>query len=397
MMLRQFGGVAFARGLSSLSQAILLVLVARGVGPSEFGVLATFLSLHIVLFSLGSMNATTFISREYAIGNLSFVATALRVNTVALSAVFVVVSVLSLFIIDDPRIIIAVSGNAIAVLFENIADARLAIAFARKTVVAPTLSVSVRAALTISIYLLLILNSIDLLVAYGIARLGGAIVGNLIAVLSVRVHADPTPAPVFTTLKLLVPLATAKAMGSLRNLDNVIVVAVSGAAAAGLYSAVSKVLAPFNIVPNALNSIVIPRVAGADIHRVRRYCDIAFLSGVVISLATLCLIPINEWLVLTIFGKAYSGGGIVLSLVLLRLGIVSVSPVLAGMLQAKRLDRYVAINSTIVAVATLVAVAVGSFFWGPAGAAGGFAGVSLLGFVRIWLEGRRRLELGNDK
>ncbi|PKI90848.1 hypothetical protein CW368_09295 [Actinomycetales bacterium SN12] len=396
MILRQFGGVAFARGLSSLSQAILLVLVARGVGPSQFGVLATFLSLHIVLFSLGSLNATTLISREYATGNHGFVVTALRINAVALSGVFVLVGSLGLFLIDDPRLLIAVSGNAVAVLLENTAEARLAIAFARKTVSAPTLSVSVRAALTISIYLLLFFGSVDLLVAYGVARTGGAIVGNLIAVLCVRTELSVRRAPTWSTLAMLVPLATAKAMGSLRNLDNVVVSATSGALAVGLYSAVSKVLAPFSIVPNALNSIVIPRAARADLRRVRRYCDIAFYVGVAISFATLGLTPVNEWIVQTVFGPEYAGGGFVLSLVMLRLGVVSVGPVLGGMLQAKRLDRYVAINSTIVAVATLLAVAVCSFLWGPAGAAGGFAGVSLLGFARIWLEGRRRLERGQS-
>lgn len=390
-MLRHFGALAFARGMSALAQAVLLVLLARAIGPHDFGVLSVFFSVQFFVFTIAGLNAHTYIAREVATKHDGAARAALSLNAITLSGALAAAALGALLLWSEPALMLATWANAVALFFEGRTETRLAISFARREIVPAASAIGGRAALSIALYLGLAAVGVDLLLAYTVARFAAASAGWLVARLAVRSSWTQPAARRSRTFAEQLPLAVSIATGSVRNLDNLVVTAVANAATAGVYAAATRLLSPFAIVPSAMTSLVVPRAAQASTSAVRRYADLVFAVGIALSLLTLVTIPFTEWIVTAVFGESFAGGGPVLTWVLLRLGTTCCLPVLVTMLQAKKLDREVAINSTLVAITILPAVAVGAVLAGAAGAAAAFAAISILSFVRMWFVGRRRL------
>src|SRR4051794_25522460 len=100
--------MGFARGLYALTQAILLILLARGVGPQGFGVVASYLAGHTFLFLLAGMNTPTFVTREMALGHVDVAVKSIRINSRVMAVAFALACASSLFLVNRLDLLIAV-------------------------------------------------------------------------------------------------------------------------------------------------------------------------------------------------------------------------------------------------------------------------------------------------
>lgn len=376
----------------AVSQAVLLVLLARDVGPREFGIVAAFMAAHTFLFLLAGMNTPTFVTREYALGRVATATAAIRLNAALLASAIAVAAASSLVMVDSPWLLLAILGNAIALWSDRVTENRLAIDYARRKVGIPAATLAVRAVVPLVLYLVITGSGTGALVAFAAARLLAGLASQCLGVLLVRLPEAEAAVSFRELLRAQLPLATTTAMGALRTLDVVVVIGIAGAAASGLYSAISKVVSPFNTLAVALAPVLIPRAAVMDPAELRKLLDRLMLAGIVLSSCMLVLIPFAERLVVLVFGAQFTGGGAVLVWVLLRVGPVAAAPLMSTALQSNGLDRVAAVNSLVTSAVTLAAVVVGTILAGAAGAAAGFALIGLLGMIALWSTGRRSVE-----
>lgn len=394
-MLKQLGAMGFARGLYAVTQAVLLILLARDVGPYEFGVIAAFLSAHTFLFLLAGMNTPTFVTREIALGELAKAIASIRVNSSVMALAIVIALGSSIVLVGQLFLLLAVAGNAVAVWSERVTENRLALAYGERRVRPSVVTLIVRSLAPLGLYLSLVFLGMEALLAFAIARVVAGLASQILGMLLIRTPKVSTNIRVQDVLRSQAPLATSTSMGAIRTLDSVIVIAVAGAAASGLYSAVSRVVSPFNMLAISAAPVIVPRAAVATSMRVRRTLDGLFLAGLALSGATIVLFPFREWFVVLVFGPEFAGGGAVLLWVLLRVGPVAAAPLISTVLQAKGLDRLAALNSVLTSVLAMASVAAGAAIAGAAGAAAGFAIVNQIGMVVLWITGRRALTTVN--
>jgi len=322
--------------------------------------------------------------------NLSHARASLRLNVLLTSVAFIIVSAAALVLIDSGFLLLAVIANGFAVFSETISDSRLGISYAVGDVRTPISVISSRSVLSLFVYLLLVYMEINVLVAFAVARMIAGVVGYALSRVMARIERGG-----FSSMRVIfrmqMPLAISLAMGNLRSLDNLIVTLAVGATSSGLYAAVSKVIQPFAIAPMALAPVVIPWASRSAALAVRRVLDQLFYCAIILSAITLLALPFSGRIVTLIFGAGFSGGGLVLTAVLLRLGSTCFSPLMSAILQACRLDRLVATNAIFVTVVTLLGVFAGAAIWGAVGAAVGYTVASVLGMTVLWMRGRREL------
>lgn len=383
--------MGIARGSYAVSQAVLLVLLARDVGPDSFGIVAAYIAAQTFLFLVAGMNTSAYATREIAVGNNIYASASIRLNTRVLLLGLLLNLVGTLPLIREPEMLFAVAGNAIALWAERQADNRLAIAYGRRQVKPPAVALTSESLISIALYLTSTGFGLDALVAFGIARTVSSLLALAIAVILVRMPPLGIAPPVRNILQAQVPFATSMTMGALRTLDSVIVIAIAGPAASGIYSAVSRVVSPFNTLAAAAAPVLVPRAAHANPAALRRILDRLFVLGVALSCSTFMLWPFVETLVVLVFGPSFAGGGTVLFWMLLRIGPATINPLISTALQAKGFDRLVAWNSVATSLIVLAAVAGGAAIGGAMGAAVGCAIVTLLRTVSIWVIGRRVL------
>jgi O-antigen/teichoic acid export membrane protein len=390
-MLKHLGAMGFARGLTAVSQAVLLILLARDVGPHVFGVIASFLAAHTFLFLVAGMNTPTFVTREIALGEFANAITSIRLNAIVMAVAMMLALASSLILTDKPLLLLAVAGNAVAVWSERVTENRLAVAYGEKRIKPPVTTLVIRSLVPLALYLSLAMLGLEALIAFAVARVVAGLVSQLLGAFMISLPRVNVSTPARVLLRAQAPLATSVSMGALRTLDSVLVIAVAGAAVSGIYSAVSRVVSPFGMVAVAAAPVLVPRAAHATSVRVSRILDGLLLAGLALSAMTVVLLPIRESLVVFVLGPEFAGGGAVLLFVLLRVGPYAAAPLLATALQAKGFDHLTALNDIATSVLALVTVAVGAILGGATGAAAGFAVVSLLGMVALWITGRRAL------
>lgn len=392
MIFRQMFGMTAARGFYALVNAYLFIVLARELGPGVFGFLAAFVAFYAIFFTVLGMNSPTFISREYALKNYANARGSLRMNRYLLGGGLVAALGPVYWLTEGTAMALAVGTAAFAAFMDQLSAARLSVAYARHTVYGPLLSTWVRACSNAALFSVLLFGAgVDPLLCYAVSRSVSEGLGYAITVVSVRLSFSEDPVGVPEVFRRQIPMALTSATAALRTADPLVLTAVAGPAATGVYAAAARLLAPFSLLAAAISPILIPQAARADSARIRKSVDITYGATLGLTGLTLLLLPFNEEIVVLIFGAEYAGGGIVLSWVLLRVGTSTVWPVLAGIFQSRNMDRFVALNSVAMSFLVLCGVGVGAWVGGAAGAAAGYSLVALVGYSALWAGGRRRL------
>jgi O-antigen/teichoic acid export membrane protein len=154
-----------------------------------------------------------------------------------------------------------------------------------------------------------------------------------------------------------------------RMLDVAVVNAASSALTAGLYSAASKILNPFLLLPGVLTTVIMPHVSRLTPREAR---TVAMRLQLLAVAMVLILIPVALYsaeLTDLVLGGSFSGAHQALAWGLLGLPFISLASPLGSVLQSQGHKGFVARNGVIFAVLTLSAAATGAWSNGSGGAA----------------------------
>lgn len=393
-MLRQFGGIALARGLNSAAQALLLIFMARALGARDFGVFASIASVQAFLLTVGGLNIPTYISREFSLRNYSKTISALHLNSISLAVFSLIALIVSVRVSNSITILAIASGNLASLFLEGQNECRFSLSFAQKSIARPFQILTVRAVATVTIYGLFWVANQSPALCYMGGRAGASILTATMTVITIPLpkREELTRVPIARTLRELLPMSWTLAMNSARTLDNAIVALVAGPTASGIYAAASKLTMPFAIASSALCSIIMPRIAVGSRAYARRAMDALALISLVISVSMLALIPFADSIMTLLFGPDFVNGGAVLSWVLLRVGPVIAIPAMSSVLQARNLDRLAALIASLISVLTFAFLfALGSTL-GEVGAASGYFAASALGVGVLWITGSSKID-----
>lgn len=161
-------------------------------------------------------------------------------------------------------------------------------------------------------------------------------------------------------------------------LDVPIVAAVSGPTIAGLYAVPSRLLIPIAFVGAAISTVLVREFPDLPIDQIRVQTRRIFwgCSTLVLIIAGL-IAGTAPWLILWWLGDRYSGSVLPLQISTITAVCASGSIVLSAALQAMGRKALVAATTVVVAVAYLIATAVGAYLWGAVGGAIGAAIVQI--------------------
>lgn len=371
--LGQFAWVSGGRLLAAGLQALSLILIARFLPPSEFGILSSVIGLATVLQTVLDFGVGTYITRERAANpDSGGIATALRFNTMSSLAIAVVVLVgLGLMGWLVSPIYYLMLPLAFWLSGERNADARLTVVFADGDAWINVTNLISRRVAGVALFVVLVAVGSEPLLAYSVGIAIAAIASSFFANLYVRrrVTADAT-----LTYRELIAASRHYWANSVatqaRNLDVVIVAGFAGSVASGFYASASRLTTPLRILPTSLASVLIPAATRAVTAK-RSLWPLLKPAGLMLAGVTLlygALIVTAPWFVPLALGDPYAPAVPVIQIVLLGLPFAAAASLSNALLQAIGDKKFVAAAATISTIACLLGVTGTSLVWGAVGA-----------------------------
>lgn len=371
----QFAWVSGGRIVAALLQAVLLVLLARQLGPTDFGYLAAFLGLVTLVQVAIDLGVSTLVTRERAVDPQSaVVVAALRFTRLSAGAMALVIGagIAAAGALVDP-VYFAMLPLAVWAAAERNADVWLSVAFADGDAHLNVLNILGRRAATIVGFLGLAVLDVEPVLAFALASAVAAVVAAGSARLAIRgrVPRDVEPVSIGRVLSLARPYWANSVATQARNVDAALVGAIAGATQSGLYASGSRLTTPLRIIPTSLASILIPHSARAGASRValRKTLKIAAITSGGMAVFYAALAAVVPFAVTPVLGDAYEDAEVVIIVVVLGLPFAAAASLFGGVLQGRGMARSVALGSTTCTVACIVGVLALTPAFGAVGAA----------------------------
>lgn len=372
---KQFGAPLVARVAASAMQAVIIVLLARMLGPTDFGFFAVSIGIGAVLGSLLGFGSSAQALRLLATPDpqrLAATLLLLRVMTAAIIAGAIVAMGWS-----GPRAIILLA--AVYTATEVISDLCQSLMLGMQRTGLAYVALVVRRALPLTLLLAGLLFAWSPIVTLGI----GWGLSAAIALLFCR-SLVARPLPAWTAIRSGLHFWSSMALLNLQNLDVVLLQAVVGPALVGQYGAASRVVNPLNLFTATILSILTPKLAAATDPADR---VATFRQGRMILIAYFaCLLvaaPIAYHVGPWILGDAYAAAAPLFAAFTVAAGFSALSQIHVSLLYA--LDR-----AQTVAVMRLIAIPVGlailvasTYVAGVIGAAVGIVCMQILPMVLL--------------
>lgn len=372
---RQATWLLLSRGIGSLSQALLFVLLARSVDATVFGKANALLGIAIFIGVIADLGLSTYIVKAYALDqNLNKVFVALRLNKISTAAYAVILSsaylILSLFVGLDPWLALVICWVA---LDKNI-EAQLSVCIAKQDVAAIALSIAIRRFIPLGMFIGCSFLPLDPIINFGLSLVVGSVVGEVHIERWVRRSGELKVQDTHTKGEVLrdaLPYSLTNISGQARNLDTAIVSAFSSSIQAASFAAASKVAVPIFLLASAIASSVMPAVANGG-HYFSTKLLRALMGGVFAScVLSLAVLPFSNTLMALIFGETYSHAGSLFVLVVIGTIFAAVVSPLAALVQAHGGAGGMAKLGLIFAPLLLISMVAGSLLAGAFGAAWG--------------------------
>ena len=389
----QFAWISGGRIVAAGAQAITLVIVARSLGPADFGLLSTLLGLAVIPQVVCDLGIGTYVLHKRAIvadsGSVTF---ALRVNgwTSALAAAVFVGILASVALVAGPVVFLA-APLALWVGAEKNADTWANVLIADRDVVLSTAQLVVRRVLAAGLTIGLLIAGIDAILAYSVAVAIAAVGSSVWARAIIRPRLAPIePQPLSALIRETWPYWTHSVATQARSLDAPITAAVAGVTQAGFYAAAGRLTNPLRILPTSLASVVLPHIARQGGHvsvETRRAIALLMIamSGLFVALAATAPLYI-PWLL----GDAFEDAVLPVQIVVTGLIFGSAASILVSLHQARGGQRYVSFASIATSLYCVPAVFLGASMWGAVGAAIALSSTFLLQSTLLLLRLRRR-------
>src|SRR5690606_4010254 len=134
--------------------------------------------------------------------------------------------------------------------------------------------------------------------------------------------ARPSRGRARAVLRRSMPFLVSNATGQARTLDVTLVGALAGPLAVGVYAAVTKIVQPVLLVPQALASVLVPPAPRLDAAAARRLGSRLFLVLAGCAVLATPLVVWREELVVVVLGAQYEGAGLTFVVALSAVGFI---------------------------------------------------------------------------
>lgn len=377
-MRAQFLVILVSRGFGSILQAAVLILLARAVPASTFGLVNAVIGVVGILLVSTGLGMSVYVPRARALGATADVAAALRVNTLSNVVTGVVLAGAIAVWASRGGLPVALAVIGVSLALERNVDTVLGVPIADGDSRTPAVSMLLRRSVSLVVLLVGLRTGLDPLWSYGAGLLAGAVAGQVHVRRVLDIDAGAGRSRAGAVVRQAWPFLVSNVTAQVRTLDTAIVAATLTAGAAGLYASASKLVQPLLLIPQTIGSVVTPHAARLEPRAARRL-------GVRLSaLFTAALVPIvplmfiAERLVVLVMGASYAGAGPALAWSLAGLPFMSLAASLGGLLQGQGAEKLVAVNGTVFGALMIPAIVAGALWGGIGGAAAGLAASYLL-------------------
>jgi len=394
----QIASLVASRAIGSAAQALLIVFLGRSVAPEIFGLAMVWFGVATLVLALSDLGMAQVVSLSRSQANLARLNAALGLNI--LTSVFACGFLVLV-------IILAVNGPsgfgialiAIALAFEKCADTlqALPIADGRSMIVAGSFFVRRTVAAVCYLLMTVTFDEVDALTSFGLALVLGAALGYASLHFGVRRtlasvregrYSESRVKHYSDAIRQGFPMLVGVGSMQLRGLDSTVIAAVASLSASGLYSAASKVVNPFYIIPSVLGQVMLPRAIGFDRRSIKRLSAALLAGGTAIAGVAAALAQLASDFMGWLFGGPYSSAGFILSAVLAGAAFFGASSVAGAVLQGRADARFVAVvgmaSSVLMLGALALFTAMFGVFAGAVAAAGVFAAKLAVLTARLW-------------
>lgn len=395
-LLSKTSWIAGSRLVAALLQALSLIVVARQVGPADFGILAAFMGVVIVLQALFDFGLSTYITRLRAENaSSSGITIAVKiyqyVGLVLLVVTFGCAVSVSLVNQRPWWLLIALAA---AGYLERQCDVRLTIAMADGEVWKNSITLLTRRIITLFLLLALMQTEINSIASFGLASLVGAIVsfGLSHKFVVLEKHKDWAKWCHVTGIFSVSKFFWANSLGAqFRNLDVIVVAILATPTVAGYYGAIARSLNPLLLLSTSVATVLLPiAVKSRSMHSKSLYGSIAVVLGFVCMLYV--ILAFNSGKVVELaFGPSFEPATTGFQIVLLGLCFASASSIQTSLLQASGRERIAGHVSVCTAIMALIGVAGGVFLGGITGAAAGLASSFALQCIFLCILGNKSI------
>jgi O-antigen/teichoic acid export membrane protein len=383
----QLGWVAVGRLAGALIQAVTLVLVARWAGPAGFGVVGIALSVVVIVQTATDLGLPTYLMRERAARpDNPTIRRALQINnfTAKMMSVLLALILFAAGIFLQPNFFLLLPMALWAAADRN-TDTWLGVTFADGDVrlnVAVSLS---RRTLVLAVLTGLYFAGVQPLLAFSLALAAVSLAVNIFVhrlVVKRLSHSDE-PTDTRAILRAASSYWLISVSAQLRNLDAVIIGAVTGTVQVAFYAAALKTTSPLRILPNSLGLLLVPAAARSGADRLRPLAAPVLLVFSILLPMYGVVIVAAPWLVPWAFGQEFAGAILPLQIICAGLIFGGMGSVCSSILQGLGKAAAVARVAVVSTVGCLLTVLLGAIAAGAAGAAIAVAGWFLL--ECIWL------------
>ena len=374
-MKKQFTALLFSRGLSSLIQAISLLLLVRWAGAEAFGLIAVVTSVAAVLYALSDWGAAVHVPRSRAKELHALVSGGLAVSVIgnSVAAALLTIGVVGASVLSGWNIWLALIPLSLAA--EQFTEAGLTVSVADRVKSVVFINLLIRRITMLAVFVGTYYVVYDPILAYAIGCIVSAICGvvHVSFDLKARLRGKGRPKVRLGLWKEFSPFVLENISSSSRNLDATIVAALTSVQATGYYSAAFRLTKPLNQIGGAATAVLVPHASRSSTKQVKRAgTKLSLVGGVGVAVALIGGLFAEQILVL-FFGNDFGVAAPVFAWALISIAPVCLAPALGALLQGQGYQKFVAVNGLIFACITLACIFIGTAVFGITGAAAALA------------------------
>ena len=295
----QFAWVSIGRLAGALIQAVTMLLVARDLGPHDFGIFSAVFGSAIVFQAAFDLGIATMVVRDRAAERSNpFIHSALRVTDRVGWGIFglTLVPLLVLGFTVDPFFLLLLPLSVWAAC-ERHTDTWLSVPLADGDARINTQNLLIRRTVAILIYLGAVYVGINAALAFSAAMAITAVVSMVVIrkVVWSRIVPTDNPIPFKEIVRRSWPFWLNSLGTQARNLDTVLVSAIAGPSQAGFYAATSRATGPLRILSTSMAAVLLPASTAksrASIHKLLRLVGLMALCCGVIYGGLILVVPL---------------------------------------------------------------------------------------------------------
>ena len=370
------GGLTLARACGVAANGISLILLARWLGPADFGEFSAAWAIIVTVSGISGLGLPIFALREAVLGNREATGYAIFLNILTSVAGGMIGFGLSAAFGELSFTLLALM--ALTMAFEKNAEVRIGLGTEFGKSVFVNWAIALRGIISLLLMLGFFALGVIPLFAFTFARV--VAMGIAMGALVVMVQGWPlvVKRPNPQSVNLLRQIALQNGVASVRGIDVALVASIGGSITAGFYSGVQKITMPVTILADSLRTVMLGPIARADNRRVRKYALVAISSGVAAATVLGAISIFANSIVVWLLGPDFAAAASAFRWALLLVPAIGVLRLLLTILQDKGFAASATLFTLVFTAMILASVAIGTHFWGATGAMAGYT-------ITMWL------------